>query len=127
MVKKLNGDKAGDLLRHRVQCVKYVAHQAQSSRQGLLTLASIWKPLKGPVRDWPLALCDASSVNPEQDLEPADLVYADYVIENCQVYRTLAQKWYYLRDQTPSEALVFRQTDSDSAVGAGKFTLSRLS
>ena len=73
------------------------------------------------MRDWPLTLCDASTVVAENDLEPADLVYADYVIENCQVYHTARQKWYYLRDQTPSEAWVFRQTDSRIGSCPGEF------
>lgn len=75
------------------------------------------------MRDWPLALCDATTVAPEKDLEPADLVYADYVIENCQIYHTNRQKWYYLSDQTESEAWVFRQTDSKRGAGPGEHGL----
>ena len=74
-------------------------------------MTSVWKPLRGPVRDWPLALCDASTVDSD-DIEPGDLVYGDYVVENCQLYRSVGQKWYYLRDQGPEEAWVFVQSDS---------------
>ena len=76
------------------------------------------------MRDWPLALCDATTVTAENDFEPADLVYADYVVENCQVYYRKEQKWYYLRDQVPSEALVFRQTDSAIGSSPGELQVS---
>ena len=70
--------------------------------------------MKGPVRDWPLALCDASTVDPK-DVQPGDLVYGNYVVENCQVHESPSQKWYYLRDQGPEEAWVFVQSDSVSS------------
>ena len=41
----------------------------------LKIVLSVWKPLKGPVQDWPLAMCDPRSIKPETDLEPCDLVY----------------------------------------------------
>jgi len=74
------------------------------------------------VRDWPLALCDASTVDPE-NVQPGDLVYGDYVVENCQVHESPSQKWYYLRDQGPEEAWVFVQSDSAS-LRPGKFESS---
>jgi hypothetical protein len=74
--------------------------------------SSVWKPLRGPVRDWPLALCDMRTVDPEADFEPADLVYAQYVVENRQVYHAERQRWYYLSNQQPDEAWVFVQSDS---------------
>ena len=74
-------------------------------------MISVWKPLRGPVRDWPLALCDVSTVDPD-DIQPGDLVYGDYVVENCQLHQSGGQKWYYLRDQGPEEAWVFVQSDS---------------
>ncbi|KAF2737094.1 putative CmcJ-like methyltransferase [Polyplosphaeria fusca] len=95
MVHRLNGDKAEDLLRGRIQCV------------------NTWKPLRGPVRDWPLALCDTRTVHPDTDLEPADLVYAEYIVENRQIYHSHRHKWYYVSDQQPNEAWVFMQSDSD--------------
>lgn len=62
-----------------------------------------------PVRDWPLALGDASSVVPSTDLEPADLVndLAEEPEENFKVYYRPHHRWYYLSDQTASELFVF--------------------
>lgn len=81
---------------------------------------SVWKPLRGPLRDWPLALCDAASVQ-AKDLTPADIVFDTKVTENMQVHHNAAHKWYYLEDQDPSELLVFRQADSHPADRVGMF------
>ncbi len=80
------------------------------NRQFFIT-CSIWKPLRGPLQDWPLAVCDASSVG-EDDLVVADQVYPKHVTENIQVQHGPGQKWYYLSNQQPDELLLFRQTDS---------------
>lgn len=120
MVHKLNGENAPEILKHRIQCVKYVCLANVRHRQHL-TENSVWKPIKGPVKDWPLALCDPRTVK-LGDLEAADLVYTDYVVENRQIYHKPGQKWYYISDQRPDEAWIFRQ--SDSKIGAGIGTLS---
>ena len=73
--------------------------------------SSVWKPLRGPLRDWPLTLCDVSSVQTEHLVE-ADIIYEDVVTENLQMHYDAAQRWYYLEDQEASELLVFRQTES---------------
>lgn len=73
--------------------------------------ASIWKPLKGPVQDWPLTLCDTSSVEKE-DLVPCDIVSSAEVTENMILRFNHGQRWHYLSNQLPSELLVFRQMDS---------------
>lgn len=74
---------------------------------------SVWKPLVGPVRDWPLAMCIPETVDTSRDLEPCDLVYPDYVVENQQVYFSEKLEWYFLSDQQPNEAWVFLQSDTD--------------
>ncbi|KAH7400429.1 methyltransferase [Cadophora sp. MPI-SDFR-AT-0126] len=94
-VKNRNGENASEFLQQRYQCV------------------NIWKPLKGPLRDWPLGLCDPTTVEADSDLRAADIVYSEYVVENYQVHFTPEQKWYYLDNQLPSEVIVFRQSDSD--------------
>lgn len=74
---------------------------------------SFWKPLSGPVKDWPLALCSPRTVKPERDFEPCDLVYPDYVVENRQVYYSTDHDWFYISDQQPNEAWVFLQSDTE--------------
>ncbi|TAQ86919.1 hypothetical protein B7494_g4747 [Chlorociboria aeruginascens] len=64
----------------------------------------IWKSLRVPVRDWPLALCDATSVD-QADLVDADVIYPNYLAENRMVHFNEDQKWYWLPDQAANEIL----------------------
>lgn len=75
---------------------------------------SLWKPIKGPVQDWPLALCRSDSLNLDTEVEACDLVYAQYVVENRQVYHSDKQQWFYLSHQMPNEAWLFLQADTNS-------------
>jgi hypothetical protein len=74
---------------------------------------SAWKPLQGPVLDWPLAICDPNSTDPLLDYDSHDNVYADVVRENVMVFHNPRQRWHYLSGQMPSEILLFRQADSE--------------
>jgi len=80
---------------------------------------SVWKPLRGPIKDWPLAVCDSSSLE-DGDMREADIVFGDRVIENYLVQFNPKQKWYYLSDQTSDEAWVFLQAGSDPEGLRGK-------
>jgi len=73
---------------------------------------NIWKPLKGPLNEWPLAVCSSATVNPTIDLEAADLLYPDLATENYQVYYRPEYRWYYLSDHRPDELIVFKQSDT---------------
>ncbi|KXS94833.1 hypothetical protein AC578_3668 [Pseudocercospora eumusae] len=79
---------------------------------------NVWKPLRGPVRDWPLALCDPSTLS-SSDLCSSDIVFEEQMIENYLVHSNDTQRWYYLSDQEASEAWVFLQADS-RRTGNGK-------
>lgn len=82
---------------------------------------SLWKPLKGPVKDWPLTLCDPKSIDTQNDLEPCDLVYPDYVVENRQLYWKEGMEWWWYRDQLVDEAWVFLQSDTDGGTKPGMY------
>ncbi|KAI9708156.1 MAG: hypothetical protein M1820_004110 [Bogoriella megaspora] len=82
-------------------------------------LASAWKPLNGTGRDWPLALCDATTFDPQNDLEPSDIVKAHGQEEKCQVYERERYRWHFLSDQRADEVLLFRAYDSKAAVHEG--------
>src|SRR5262249_40092816 len=88
-VRDLLPDEAEELLRGRVQVV------------------NLWRPIRGPVRDAPLAFCDASSVAP-QDLVPSDLVYAHRTGETYSVTYSRAHRWFYLKEMTTDEALLLK-------------------
>lgn len=79
---------------------------------GRVQYITMWKPIRGPLYDYPLALCDKQSVNVEQDLEPQDIVDRDEILENAHVYHRAKHVWYYLSGQKETELFVFRQADT---------------
>tara|TARA_R110002003_G_scaffold248_3_gene17658 strand:- start:1824 stop:2168 length:345 start_codon:yes stop_codon:yes gene_type:complete len=65
-------------------------------------------------------MCDPKTVDEEKDLEPCDLVYPDYVVENRQMYRNASQTWWWCKDQMEHEAWLFLQSDTDTSTRPGK-------
>jgi len=71
----------------------------------------VWRPIRGPVLDSPLALCDARSFS-DHDLIASDLVYAHVRGETSRVEYKPAHRWYYFSQQQTDEALLIRIHDS---------------
>ena len=74
-------------------------------------IVNVWRPIRGPVLDSPLALCDAESFS-DDDLIPSDLVYAHVRGETSAVEFKPGHRWYYFSEQQPEEALLIRVHDS---------------
>lgn len=75
---------------------------------------SVWRPFRVPVLDWPLAICDATTVN-QADLVPTDIIYPTFVTENFMVHFNEESQWYWLPEQKANEMLVFKAVDSHDA------------
>ncbi|KAK1775514.1 hypothetical protein QBC45DRAFT_421917 [Copromyces sp. CBS 386.78] len=103
---------------------------AEDIIKGGYKIINAWRPLRGPLNDWPLAICDARTVDNEADLMPGDIVYPDWATENLQVHHNPNHKWYYLPDQTADEVLIFKSADSSpqksQAVPHGSFNNPRV-
>lgn len=78
------------------------------------------------MQDWPLALCDASSIEKE-DLVPCDIVSSAEITENVILHYNSGQRWHYLSNQLPSELLVFRQIDSLSTIKPRELKITNMS
>src|SRR6201996_3174067 len=87
------GAEAEELLRHRFGIV------------------NVWRPIRGPVLDSPLALCDARNFT-NDDLIGSDLIYAHVRGETSRVAYNPAHRWYYFSDMQPDEVLFIRVHDS---------------
>jgi hypothetical protein len=74
----------------------------------------VWKPLLGPVRDWPLAYCDPTTVDVEHDLLVVDEVSRQNASELYNIHHNANHSWYYVKDQQPWEMMVFSEHDSRS-------------
>ena len=74
-------------------------------------IVNVWRPIRGPVLDSPLALCDARSFT-DDDLIASDLVYAHVRGETSRVAYNSAHRWYYFSEMQPDEVLLIRVHDS---------------
>lgn len=97
---KLFGDRAEDLTSRRFQWI------------------NVCRPLRGPVNDWPLCFCDASTLL-SSDVHATDMVYPDYFTENQSISFNVSQKWYFLSDHSADEIIIFKQSDSKSDAVSG--------
>jgi hypothetical protein len=88
-----------------------VPEDAEELLKGRVQIINLWRPIKGPVLDAPLALADASSVAFE-DLVPADLVYPHRTGETYAVKHNPRHRWFYLSRMQPSEAFLIKCFDS---------------
>jgi len=78
------------------------------------SLESVWRPLGSTVVDWALAVCDTKSIQDAEGFTPTDVIGGDHGLsEDFRVKYDENHKWYYLKDQTPDELILFRQCDTD--------------
>jgi hypothetical protein len=77
---------------------------------------SIWRPLFGPLRDWPLGVCDFRSIDLTRDLIASDNILPHRIAETYNVLHNERHQWFYLKDQMPNEILVFKSFDSQPGV-----------
>lgn len=85
--------------------------EAEELLKGRVQSINLWRPLRGPVQDAPLAVCDAQSVAP-RDLVASDLVYRDRIGETYSVTHNPDHRWFYLSAMTPDEGLLLKCFDS---------------
>ncbi len=95
------------------QRVRDLLPDADELLRGRVQIINLWRPIRGPLRDAPLAVCDASSVMPEQ-LVPSDLVYPDRVGETYSVVYDPAHRWYYVPEMKADEVLLLKCYDSET-------------
>ncbi|WP_428487419.1 CmcJ/NvfI family oxidoreductase [Rhodopila sp.] len=74
-------------------------------------IVNVWRPIRGPLTDAPLAVCDAGSLA-NGDLVPQDLIYRDRTGEIYGLTYNPAHRWYYAPDMRAEEALLLKCYDS---------------
>jgi hypothetical protein len=72
---------------------------------------NLWRPIVAPLRDFPLAICDASSIRRGQ-LAAVDLLYPDRRGEIYYLTYAPTQRWYYAPDMQVHEAWLIKNYDS---------------
>jgi hypothetical protein len=92
-VRDLLREEAGDLLRRR------------------FSIVNVWRPIRGPIQDAPLAVADAQSVD-GGDLVATDLVYPDRTGEIYYVKFNPSHRWFYAPAMRRDEVLLIKCFDS---------------
>ncbi len=98
----------------------FLPDEAEALLRGRVQVINLWRPIRHPVYDAPLAACDATTVRAEE-LVPSDLVYPNRVGETYSVRYGAGHRWYYAPQMRPDEALLLKCTDSRADVAA-RFT-----
>jgi hypothetical protein len=83
-------------------------------------IVNIWRSVAGPIRDTPLALCDARSVS-AADLHVSEIRYPGRNGEIYLLSPSPSHRWFYYSLMDRREALVFKQYDSQVS-GVARYT-----
>jgi hypothetical protein len=79
---------------------------------------NMWRSISSPPQDFPLAVCDARSLTPDDEVTVTALTVelGDVHVRHDTTSYTHnpAHRWCYFRDMTPDEVLVFKAHDTDT-------------
>jgi hypothetical protein len=75
------------------------------------SIVNIWRSIKGPILDTPLAVCDARSVS-ARDLVRSEVRYPARTGEIYLVRHSRRHAWFYFSTMERHEALIFKQYES---------------
>ena len=90
---------------------EHLGSEADELLKGRVQVINLWRPIRGPLRDSPLAMCDGSTVAPD-DLVASDLIYPNRSGETYSVTYNPNHRWFYFPEMTPDEALLLKCYDS---------------
>jgi hypothetical protein len=85
--------------------------EADALLQKRFSVINVWRPIRGPVQDSPLAVTDARSVA-QHDLVATDLVYPDRMGEIYYVKFNPEHRWFYAPAMRSDEVMLIKCYDS---------------
>jgi len=88
--------------------------------QRRFSFVNVWRPIRGPVRGTPLAVCDARTIA-AGDLVPTEMRYRDRTGETYAVTFNPGHRWYFAPEMRADEALLIKCFDS-LVDGRARFT-----
>ncbi|OAX30520.1 hypothetical protein K503DRAFT_225875, partial [Rhizopogon vinicolor AM-OR11-026] len=80
--------------------------------KGRIRLINVWRPIGSAVYHEPLALADWRSVCVDDDLLPLQIIYPAAELHTFTGRYNNSHRWYYLKEQTPSEITLIKSFDS---------------
>jgi hypothetical protein len=87
------------------------ADEAEARLQRRFVEINVWRPIRGPVEDTPLAVCDGQTIA-AQDFVATDLKYRDRTGEVYTLTFNPHHRWYYFPHMQSNEALLLKGYDS---------------
>jgi len=90
---------------------EHLPDEAEELLKGRVQVINLWRPIRGPVRDTPLAMLDGTTVK-ESDLVASDLIYPNRSGETYSVKFSPDHRWFYFPEMTPDEAILLKCYDS---------------
>ena len=90
---------------------EHLPDEAEELLKGRVQVINLWRPIRGPLRDAPLAMCDGQTVAPD-DLVASDLIYPTRRGETYSVKYNRNHRWFYFPEMTADEALLLKCYDS---------------
>ena len=90
---------------------EHLPDEAEELLKGRVQIINLWRPIRGPLRDTPLAMADGQTVAPD-DLVATDLVYPNRRGETYLVKYNPNHRWFYFPEMTADQALLLKCYDS---------------
>jgi len=85
--------------------------EAEALLRRRFAIVQVWRPIRHPVETFPLAICDARSVSPD-DLVVSERRYPDRVGQTYAIKYNRKHRWYWFPRMRRDEALVFKTYES---------------
>jgi lambda repressor-like predicted transcriptional regulator len=85
--------------------------EAEALLRRRFAIVNVWRPIRGPLRDAPLAVCHAGTVASE-DLVVQDLIYRNRRGETYGLTYNPAHRWFYVPEMRTDEVLLLKCYDS---------------
>jgi len=85
--------------------------EADALLQRRFAIVQVWRPIRHPVESFPLAICDACTVSPD-NLIVSERRYPHRVGQTYAITYNPAHKWYWFPRMRREEAYVFKVFDS---------------
>lgn len=98
----------------RQQLVRSLGDDARDWLDRPFAMVNFWRPISGPLRDDPLAICAPQSVAPD-DLVRVRHVHGYGDSEVYGVAHNPDHRWYYMSDMGPEDAIFFKVYDEGSS------------
>lgn len=98
----------------------FFSDEADRLLKNRFAIVNVWRPIRGPVEESPLALCDAQSIAPT-DFVDTDLRYPHRTGEIQSVRFSPSHRWYYFPAMPAGAALLLKCFDS-ATHGRARFT-----